>query len=40
MLINAIFDSQFNYRPPKWMCHSRANNRKIDKLHERFLRNI
>ena len=32
------FESQFNYCPLIWMCHSRELNRKINKLHERALR--
>ena len=40
MLTNAFFNSQFNYRPVIWMCHSRALNNKINKLHERCLRVI
>ena len=37
---NAFFNSQFNYCPLIWMCHSRENNNKIDRLHERCLRII
>ena len=36
-LMNAFFNSQFNYCPLIWMCHSRENNNKINKLHERCL---
>ena len=32
--------SQFNYCPLTWMCHSRAKNNKINRLHERCLRII
>ena len=39
-LLNTFFMSQFNYCPLKWMCHSRAKNRKINSLHERCLRII
>ena len=37
-LINAFFNSQFNYCP--LICHSRENNNKISRLHERCLRII
>ena len=40
MLMNAIFNSQFNYCSVIWMCHSRALNNKINRLHERCLRMI
>ena len=40
MLMNAFFNSQFNYCPVIWMCHSRALNNKINRLHERCLRII
>ena len=40
MLMNAFFISQFNYCPVIWMCHSRALNNKINRLHERCLRII
>jgi len=40
LLMNAFFTSQFNYCPLVWMCHSRKNNRKINRLHERCLRTI
>ena len=39
-LMNAFFNSQFNYCPLIWMCHSRENNNKINGLHERCLRII
>ena len=39
MLVNAFFISQFNYCPI-WMCHGRALNNKINRLHERCLRII
>ena len=40
LLMNAFFTSQFSYCPLIWMCHSRSNNRKINMLHERWLRRI
>ena len=40
ILMNAFFDSQFKYCPFIWMCHSRTNKRKIDRLQERCLRII
>ena len=40
LIMNAFFASQFSYCPLIWMCHSRANNRKINMLHERCLRII
>ena len=39
-LMNVSFNSQFNYCPLIWMCHSRKNNIKINRLHERCLRTI
>ena len=39
-LMNAFFNSQFNYCPLIWMCHSRENNNKVNRLHERCLRII
>ena len=38
LLMNAFFTSQFSYCPPVWICHSRTNNNKINRLHERCLR--
>ena len=38
LLVNAFFYSQFNYCQLVWMCHNRANNNKINRLHERCLR--
>ena len=38
ILMNAFFTSQFSYCPLVWMCHSRTNNSKINRLHERCLR--
>ena len=40
ILMNAFFKSQFSYFPLVWMCHSHANNGKINRLHERCLRII
>ena len=37
ILMNAFFDSQFNYCPLIWMFHSRNLNNKINRLHERCL---
>ena len=39
-LMSAFFNSQFNYCSLIWMCHSRENNDKINRLHERCLRII
>ena len=39
ILMNAFFNSQFSYCH-LWICHSRANNSKINRLHERCLRII
>ena len=40
ILMNAFFKSQFSYCLLVWMCHSRANNGKINRLHDRCLRII
>ena len=40
VLMNAFFKSQFSYCPLVWMCHSRANNDKISRLHGSCLRMI
>ena len=40
LLMNSFFKTQFNYCPLMWMCDSRENNRKINRLHERCLRSI
>ena len=40
LLMNTFSTSQFSYCPLIWMCHSRTNNRKINMLHERYLRII
>ena len=37
MVMNAFFNSQFNYCPLIWMRHNRMANRKINRLHERCL---
>ena len=38
LIMKTFIESQFNYCPLLWMCHSRELNRKINKLHERTLR--
>ena len=38
--MNSFFRSQANYCPLIWLCHSRTNTRKINRLHERCLRII
>ena len=40
LIVNAFFYSQFKYYQLVWMCHNRANNNKINRLHERCLRLI
>ena len=35
--MNAFFNSQFNYCPVIWMCHSRVLNNKINRLHEHYI---
>ena len=40
LLMNSFFKTQFNYCPLIWVFHSRENNRKINRLHERCLRTI
>ena len=40
LLLITPFLRQFNYFPLIWMCYSRENNRKINQLHERYLRTI
>ena len=40
ILMNMFFESQFSYCPLVCMCHSRANNGKINRLYERWLRII
>ena len=36
--MRTFIESQFNFCPLVWMCHSRDLNRKINQLHERALR--
>ena len=38
--MNAFFKPQFSYCPLVWMCHSRASDGKINRLHERCMRII
>ena len=38
ILMNAFARSQFSYCPLVWMCHSRAINKRINKIHEKALR--
>ena len=38
LIMKTFIESQFNYCPLLWMCHSRTLNSKINKLHERALR--
>ena len=38
LIMKTFIESQFNYCPLLWMCHSRELNQKINKLHERALR--
>ena len=38
--MNVFFNSQFSYYPLIWMCHSCIINKKINRLHERYLRMI
>ena len=38
ILLKSFIESQFNYCPLIWMCHSRELNVRINKLHERALR--
>ena len=38
--MNYFFNAQFNYCPLIWMCHSRENNRKINRLYEMCPRTI
>ena len=40
LLLKCFIESQFNYCPLIWMCHSRTLNNKINKLHERALRQV
>ena len=38
LMMKTFIESQFNYCPLVWMCHSRGLNHRINKLHERALR--
>ena len=38
IIMKTFIESQFNYCPLTWMFHSRQQNSKIKKLHERALR--
>ena len=38
ILLKSFIESQFNYCPLIWICHSRELNARINKLHERALR--
>ena len=38
LIMRTFIESQFNFCPLVWMCHSRDLNNKINKLHERSLR--
>ena len=38
LIMNAFISSQFGYCPLIWMCHSRALNTRINRIHERALR--
>ena len=38
VIMKTFIESQFNYCPLIWMCHSRILNNKINRLHERALR--
>ena len=40
ILMNAFFNSQFSYCLLNWICHSRTNNRKISRFHDRCSRFI
>ena len=35
IIMNTFISSQFGYCPLMWMCHSRALNIKINRIHER-----
>ena len=37
ILMNTFFTSQFSCCPLVWMCHSRTNNNKINRRHQRWL---
>ena len=38
LMMKTFIESQFNYCPLVWMCHSRGLNHRINKFHERALR--
>ena len=38
LIMRTFIESQFNFCPLVWMCHSRELNHKINHLHERALR--
>ena len=38
ILLKSFIESQFNYCPLIWMCHSKKMHNRINKLHERALR--
>ena len=40
ILMNSFFRLQFTYWPLTWLFHSKTNNRKLNRLHERCLRII
>ena len=40
ILMNAFFNSQFSYYPIIWLFHSHIINKKISRLHERYLKII
>jgi len=40
LIMKTFIESQFNYCPLVWMCHSRDLNNRINKLHERALRAV
>ena len=40
ILMNTSFASQFSHCPLVWMCHSRTDKNKINRLHERCLRTV
>ena len=40
VIMKTFIESQFNYCPLIWMCHSRILNNKINRLHERALRAV
>ena len=40
ILVNSFCKGQFNYYLLIWICHSHENNMKINRFHERCLRNV